>query len=220
MRDIIVYHGSRGGLRGAIQPISRTRCDFGRGFYMGDSEQQVKGLISEADTPTLYKLKLKLSEIPDDRILFLDGTDWVHTVLANRQKIAEFNRLDIAKEALRNSERYDILIGPIADDRMNEAMNRFSEYALTDKGLLACLKSVNYGNQYVAKTEFACSKIEVIEKKILRGKELDEVRQYTQQKRKDSRDIVVLMAQKFQRDGRYLNEIIQQEIEREEEIER
>ena len=220
MRDIIVYHGSRSGLCGAIQPISRSRCDFGRGFYMGDSERQAKGLISEADTPTLYKLKLKLSEIPDDRILLLDGPNWVHTVLAHRQKIAEFNRLDIAREAIRNSEQYDILIGPIADDRMNEAMNRFSEYALTDKGLLACLKSVNYGNQYVAKTEFACSKIEIIEKKILRGKELDDIRQYTQKKRNESRDIVVSMAQKYQRDGRYLNEMIQQELDREEEFER
>ena len=168
----------------------------------------------------MYKLKLKLSEIPDDRILLLDGPDWVHIVLAHRQKIAEFNRLDVTRKAMRNSEQYDILIGPIADDRMNEAMNRFSEYALTDKGLLACLKSVNYGNQYVAKTEFACSKIEIIEKKILRGKELDDIRQYTQKKRNESRDIVVSMAQKYQRDGQYLNEIIQQELNREEEFER
>lgn len=220
MNDLIVYHGSRGGLHGTIKPNSRPRCDFGCGFYMGDSEKQAKGLISEADTPTLYTLRLKLSEIPESRILILNGHDWLHTVLASRQKIAEFNRLNIAKRTLQNLERYDVIIGPIADDRMNEAMNRFSDYAITDKALLACLESVNYGNQYVAKTDFACSKIEVIGEKILRGKELDDIKQYTRQKRSESRDIVLAMAQKYQRDGLYLNEILQQETEKEEADER
>lgn len=211
MDDIFVYHGSRNGLQGTIQPISRPRCDFGCGFYMGDSDKQAKGLISEADVPTLYKLKLRLAEIPENRILILDGREWLYTVLANRKKTEEFNRLDIAKQALRRLEQYDLIIGAIADDRMNEAMNRFSEYALTDQGLLACLRSVNYGNQYVAKTEFACSKIEIIDEKKLRGKELDDVRQYTQKKRKEGRDIVIEMARKYQRNGLYLNEIIQKE---------
>ncbi|MCI8597874.1 MAG: DUF3990 domain-containing protein [Lachnospiraceae bacterium] len=32
---LTLYHGSKSGIRGAISPISRERCDFGRGFYMG-----------------------------------------------------------------------------------------------------------------------------------------------------------------------------------------
>ncbi len=47
MKDVILYHGSRGGIDGEIQPISRVRCDFGKGFYMGESEEQAKGLIAE-----------------------------------------------------------------------------------------------------------------------------------------------------------------------------
>ena len=31
----VLYHASRFGISGNIQPISRSRCDFGRGFYMG-----------------------------------------------------------------------------------------------------------------------------------------------------------------------------------------
>ncbi len=30
-----LYHGSKDGIRGTIAPISRDRCDFGKGFYMG-----------------------------------------------------------------------------------------------------------------------------------------------------------------------------------------
>lgn len=29
MKDIILFHGSRGGIDGPIKPSSRIRCDFG-----------------------------------------------------------------------------------------------------------------------------------------------------------------------------------------------
>lgn len=32
---ITLYHGSKAVLQGAIAPIRRDRCDFGKGFYMG-----------------------------------------------------------------------------------------------------------------------------------------------------------------------------------------
>ena len=46
MEDLILYHGSRGGLQGPIAPISRVRCDFGKGFYMGTNEIQAKFMDS------------------------------------------------------------------------------------------------------------------------------------------------------------------------------
>lgn len=33
--DHMLYHASRSGIKGKIQPSSRSRCDFGKGFYMG-----------------------------------------------------------------------------------------------------------------------------------------------------------------------------------------
>ena len=43
---LILYHGSKKGITGDISPISRSECDFGRGFYMG--------------TNTLQSIKIKL----------------------------------------------------------------------------------------------------------------------------------------------------------------
>jgi len=56
-------------------------------------------------------------------------------------------------------------------DSMKEALNAFYENSLTDEGLTACLQKVDYGLQYVAKTDFACSKIDVLSEKRLFGKE-------------------------------------------------
>lgn len=37
---VTLYHGSKSGICGAIAPISRKRCDFGKGFYMGSDRTQ------------------------------------------------------------------------------------------------------------------------------------------------------------------------------------
>ena len=34
MGQIILYHGSKSGIKGEIKPISRELCDFGSGFYI------------------------------------------------------------------------------------------------------------------------------------------------------------------------------------------
>ncbi len=208
MDDIILYHGSRGGLEGSIRPISRVRCDFGKGFYMGESEEQAKGLIVEDSSPVLYTMKLKLSEISEDCILKLKGKDWIYAVLANRRRIKDFSKLRMADYWINELNKYDVVIGPIADDRMNEAMQRFSDYTLSDEGLNACLQYVNYGEQYVAKTAFACSKIEVISERAIKEDELDAVRKYSHEKRMEGRDIVSKMTIEYRNKGQYLDEIM------------
>lgn len=211
MEDIILYHGSRGGLDGSIKPISRVRCDFGRGFYMGESEEQAKGLIVEDSVPVLYTLKFRLSEIPEERILRLDNMDWVYAVLSSRQRVSSFNELELSHYWVKELNRYDLVIGPIADDRMNEAFQRFSEYTLSDEGLNACLQYVKYGEQYVAKTDFACSKIEIISERNIKQDEIEASRKYSYERRKEGRDIVSKMTIEYRNKGKYLDEIVQQQ---------
>lgn len=208
MDDIILYHGSRGGLEGSVKPISRVRCDFGKGFYMGENEEQAKGLIVEDSSPVLYTMKLKLSEIPANRILRLNDKDWIYAVLANRKRIKDFSGLRIADYWIHELNKYDVVIGPIADDRMNEAMQRFSDYTLSDEGLNACLRYVNYGEQYVAKTDFACSKIEILSERAIHEDELDAVRKYSYEKRMEGKDIVSKMTIEYRNKGQYLDEIV------------
>ena len=73
MDDVTLYHGSRSGIVGKIKPISREKCDFGKGFYMGTIPEQTKGLVVNQEKPVFYEMKFRLSEIPEDRILKLDS---------------------------------------------------------------------------------------------------------------------------------------------------
>lgn len=207
-QEIIVYHGSRGGLEGDIIPASRVKCDFGKGFYMGTNPEQVKGLVVEDAMPVFYTLRIDLEKIGRDRILVLDGMQWVYTIMASRGKVQDFLNLDVAKKAVSDLQKFDLVVGAIADDRMNEAMYRYSVNGLTDKGLLACLESVDYGYQVVAKTERACRSIEVVSSRDIYGQEADSIRQYVREKRMESRNIVDQMAREHIRDGKYLTELI------------
>lgn len=217
MQDVILYHGSRGGIEGGIKPVSRERCDFGKGFYLGENSMQVKGLVAGDAAPVFYEVKLKLSEIPENRILRLEGMDWIYTVLANRKKCEEFNKLDVAKKWRKKMNSYDVIVGPIADDRMNMAIQRFSEYVLTDKGLEQCLKSVEYGMQYVLKTEYACSKVEILSSHDLNDKEIDEADVYSRNMRIKCKDIVRDVSILYRNDGEYLDQIVKKELQRQKE---
>lgn len=43
---VLLYHGSKSGITaGKIRPISRDKCDFGKGFYMGTVPSQPLTLI-------------------------------------------------------------------------------------------------------------------------------------------------------------------------------
>ncbi len=207
--EIILYHGSRGGLKGTIHPASRERCDFGKGFYMGSNPEQAKGLVVEDSAPKIYTLKVNTTGLSEENVLFLDGLDWVYTILAYREKSADFNKLPLAKECKEKCESFDFIVGCIADDRMNEAMRRFIDNGLTDKGLLACLESIDYGFQIVAKTQDACNRIEVLSERDIFGKEADDIKNYVIEKRLESRNIVSEMARRHIRDGLYLTELIE-----------
>ena len=50
-----------------IKRVSRVRCDFGRGFYMGTNPEQAKGLVVEDDTPVFYTLEVDFSKVDRNR---------------------------------------------------------------------------------------------------------------------------------------------------------
>ncbi len=213
MSKVKLYHGSRGGISGDIRPYSRETCDFGRGFYMGTNPYQAKGMVAEADDPVFYELSLDMDAIPESRILRLEGDDWLNTVIACRDRIKEFSTLDIAKTAKKNLEKYDLVIGPIADDRMTQALKMFQDGLITDAVLKACLDSIDYGYQYVARTDFACSKIAIEKERDIYGSELASATQYTHKKRRESQNIILEMTKRFRGQGKYLDEIISEQKE-------
>ena len=82
---LILYHGSKSGIVGPIMPISRERCDFGKGFYMGTSPEQPLTLVCDFEESKFYIVSivldgLNISEIPVN-------IDWAMVVAFHRGKM-------------------------------------------------------------------------------------------------------------------------------------
>ncbi len=216
-KDMILYHGSKGGIDGKIEPCSRVRCDFGRGFYMGTDLMQAKSIVSDDDMPYYYKLRFRISEIPKDRIMILDEKYWLRTVLACRKADREFDSLQIAKKVLKKLEHCDVVVGLVADGIMGEAMVSFIDNVLTDKGLFHCMTYVSYCLQVVAKTHEACKCIDILEEHPLKGQELQEAEKYADEKRMEFRNVVNNAKIGFDGMGHTFFSIIRNEIRAEKE---
>lgn len=84
-QKVTLYHGSKSGIQGAIAPISRNRCDFGKGFYMGTERIQPLTLICNYPKAKIYTVSLDLSGL---KILDLEvGIDWALFVAFHRGKM-------------------------------------------------------------------------------------------------------------------------------------
>ncbi len=209
-----LYHGSRGGIVGDIEPISRERCDFGKAFYMGTNPSQAKSLVSNDSDPYFYEVQFNLPKIKRENILELKDMEWAYFVLYNRGRLNSIKGTDFYNNIKNLGKNKDVIIGPIADDAMNETMKKFVKGEITDKAFLESIRAIDYGIQYAAKTEYACSLVKTISDRELYGKELADAKIESDVKRAQGVYKASEIQRKYRREGKYLDEILQ-EIQRE-----
>ena len=201
-----LYHGSKSGLSGPIAPISRSACDFGRGFYMGDFAQQPLTLICRSNSPKFYELEFDLSGLA---VKNLDSNAlWALYVAYNRGYMKAFagTPLDDKMRALRDNS--DVLFGRIANDQVFFAAERFFDGTITLQTLIEVLKALNYGNQYVAISEKACAAIKVISERALDVTECNNLRVKSDIQRKRSETLTKdIIDSRRHIDGVYFDEV-------------
>ena len=160
---IILFHGSKSGIRGKIAPISRDKCDFGAGFYMGTEPMQPLTLICDFKKSRFYIVSIKLNglaklEIPAD-------LEWAMIIAYNRGKMESIKGTDVYEKYRHICENKDILIGSIANDRMFFVLDNFFQGNITNLALIKSLSALQLGRQYVAVTQQGCDAVR-IEKEI------------------------------------------------------
>lgn len=214
---MILFHGSKSGIKGAISPHeSRENCDFGQGFYTGDLPYQPMGLIAGWKNHSFYELECKIDDLSvlrfDDD--YTGNMDWAMFIGYNRNKAvyARFEEL-CAKYESYNSD-YDLIIGPIANDKMFQLMERFYIGDLCDKALIAGLQQIKLGNQYVFKSEKSCDSthIKIVSERKLTNDEISRVDAANQSRAEQSDNIYRQLQARYRRatDVRYYDEIMEE----------
>lgn len=206
LSSLVLYHGSKEGIKGNIKPISRDRCDFGCGFYMGDNFIQPLTLISDFKDSKFYVLSLdtkdlKIKEIPLN-------LDWAMLIAFNRGLLEDYKETKLYKKYKDMFKDADIAIGYIADDRMFVVLDNFFNGTLTDIGLLKCLSALKIGKQYVALTSYATNKIKIIKQVELLWLEKEVIKEKSKENRKTGISLANQIAKEYRREGRFFDEIL------------
>ena len=153
------YHGSRQGILGDIDPNlnKHKSLDFGHGFYLGTTFKQSSTFVAGIDDgkDRIYKFNMSFDGLD---VLELRDVRWVLFVAYNRKKIPDTKENQrLIREIQKTINRgYDVIVGPIADDKMAISMDNFFNNNISYGQLLDCLTQLSIGDQYCLKTEKAC----------------------------------------------------------------
>lgn len=205
-RNVTLYHGSKSGIRGAIAPISRESCDFGKGFYMGTDRNQPLTLICNYPNAKIYTLSVELSEL---KIFSVEvGIDWALLVAYNRGKMESVKDSSIYNQFANLSKDYDMIVGYIANDRMFVVLDRFFNGEITDLALINSLSALKLGKQYAALTEKACKKIKILDEHELSENDRDKLKKESEINRSKGIEMANEICLKYRREGRFFDEIL------------
>ena len=204
--DIVLYHGSKKGINGEIAPISREKCDFGRGFYMGTDVLQALTLICNEENPRFYTVKLDLTGL---KVLKVDiNMDWAMLIAYHRGEMEDAEGTPIYEKYANMSKDYDVVVGYIANNRMYTVLSSFFNGTLTDVALIHCLSALNLGKQYVAISQKACKQIEILKEETLSQLELALLRDMSAERRVEGVKIAKKIEIEYRREGRYFDELL------------
>ncbi|GHU61537.1 hypothetical protein AGMMS49983_01420 [Clostridia bacterium] len=125
-----LYHGSNM----AISEINLAKCrpyrDFGTGFYLTIYADQARRMAARVvrlyggiPTVSIFDYDKKDTSELNVRIFDKPSVEWAHFVMNNRDRNFE----DIASTECNLDAKYDIVVGPVANDDMALLFRQYSK---------------------------------------------------------------------------------------------
>lgn len=205
---MLLYHGSKSGIKGPIAPISREHCDFGKGFYMGTEPYQPLTLISDFEESKFYMISLDMTGL---RVLNVKpDLEWAMLVAYNRGKMDEVRGTALFEHYAAMSKDCDVVVGSIADDRMFYVLDNFFLGNITDKALVMSMAALQLGKQYVAITGKACKHIKIEAEVELSQLERIFLRDLGESNRVKGVHLANEICRDYRREGRFFDEILKE----------
>jgi len=170
----ILFHGAK---KPFSMPIdyktnSKNNNDFGIGFYLGETFEQAANYISFIDMKKVYCFKLNLKDLKIYK--FNVDIDWMISIAYYRGWLEEYKNSPFIKNIINKTTECDIIIAPIADNRMFDIIIEYVEGTITDEQCRHALAATNLGFQYVLRTDKAICNLELIKEMFVCGKEKEE----------------------------------------------
>lgn len=121
----------------------RANADFGKGFYLSDDKEFSKRWARRRKGMTTYLNSYELHEEGLNIKTLTQDEEWYDYIFANRRGKPD------------SFSKYDVIIGPIANDTLYDTWGMLTSGVLDKKECLKCLKIGNVYHQIVIKSEKA-----------------------------------------------------------------
>ena len=205
---VVLFHGAKKPFSMPIDFLANSKPtnDFGTGFYLGETFEQAANYISVLDRSFVYCFKLNLKDLKTHR--FNVDTEWMLTIAYFRGWLDDYRDSSIVRSIVKKVSDCDIVIAPIADNRMFDLIAQFVEGEITDEQCRHSLAATDLGPQYVIKSERSLKNIELLQELYVCEKE-------KQRYLLDREKLTTSGAQKiraarvrYRNKGRYIEEIL------------
>lgn len=203
---VLLYHGSKAGVEGAIEPKSRKQCDFGKGFYMGTDPAQALTLICDYEKSKLYIVSLGTDGLA--QIEVPTNIDWAMLVAFHRGKMEKINGTLFYNKYHDMTADKDIIIGNIANDRMFFVIDNFFVGNITDAALINSLSALQLGKQYVAISQKGCNAVRVEAEINLSYLERLFIKEVAEENRARGISLANEICKNYRREGLFFDEIL------------
>lgn len=155
---MILYHGSNCVIDTINFSLCRPYKDFGRGFYCTEIKEQaelmakrVANIYGGIPYVTAFELDEKIYENEQLHIrVFTKPTrEWAIFVLNNRDR----KFIDTTSLECNQDNKYDMVIGPVADDDLALLFRTFTRGLINIETLVKEMKYKRFSNQYSFHTD-------------------------------------------------------------------
>lgn len=201
----VLFHGSKNGLFEITIEGSRENCDFGKGFYLGETYHQALSFVCEKDRSSVYSFKYSLEGLKIKK--FDCDLEWMLAICYYRGTLGNYSSSRIVKNIINDIEMADVIIAPIADNKMFYVMAQFTEGEVNADVALHSLSASKLGLQFVFRTEKALQKLIPIEKYYISNPEREDCRK-TLVERSYEIDTKLRLAKREFRNGLYIEELL------------
>jgi hypothetical protein len=160
---MILYHGSNT----QVEAVDLLRCrpnkDFGQGFYLTPDKSAAEKMALRTvrrfgGTPFLMTYDFDEAQLEklNQKLFEVSSVEWAMFVMANRR--ADNNAKD---HNLDN--KYDVVVGPVANDDLALLFRQFSRGLLTVEMLMREMQFKRLTTQYSFHTQYAVSLLRLVE---------------------------------------------------------
>lgn len=202
-KNIILFHGSKYGLDEIAHDGSRNDCDFGPGFYLTKSYDSALSFVESNIESSVYAFSLNTEDL--NIVEFDTSIEWIILICHYRKHIDIISNY---KDVLEKIENADVIVAPIADNKMFEILNEFENGLITTVQALHALSASRLGKQYVIKSEKAKKRLTKLNQMFICSKEKDDSKSKSQERANEIETKIFYARREFRNQGKYIDELL------------